>query len=463
MGKTETTTRVSWRLGGSRGAARQSVTFHGSPRGRAKLAQSAKELVEARSHNITRDECRKIILGVDDEPTVPLLKDWIHEWLDGRAERREIQPDVIRSYRTVLTSRAAPYLGHLRLTDIDHEVLKNWIGWMASSRITIGSKNRRAGNRLLSATTVHRTHAILHACLNGAVPKWLTHNPAALPPGSGRHGLPKKEHFEGMFLTTEEVHLILDHCDPHIRGLVLVAVHSGLRLGELIALEAQHVVFTQKGEATIVVRQARKNDGTVGEPKSRASRRDVPVDGEASAVLAERIERVGGRRRPRALVFPSPEGGMWDEHNLRDRYWYAAVAAARRCPVHPPAVPLKPERGPARRLRHDEVSTCGCAGRLRRRPRFHDLRHSHASFLIQDGMHLVKIQKRLGHASYQTTASVYSHLVDHGNSAELAGLAARLADPRAIAGRRAAAGETRRRRGGVLRRRVRRAGPGWLC
>lgn len=456
--------RLTWRLGGSRNAARQSVTFRGGTEtARSKLAKNAKALVESHGHNLTRDECRRIIFGTDDADTaVPLLRDWVEMWLDGRLERREIQADVVRSYRTILRSRAVPYLGHLRLTEIDHEMLRNWVGWLSSSRITVGSRNKRLGDRLLSPTTIRRTHAILHACLSGAVPKWLTHNPAAKPAGASKHaaGLPKRSTFEGMFLSNDEINLILEHCDPHIRDLVFIAIRSGLRLGELVALQVQHVVFSQDGGATILVRRAVKNDGTIGEPKSVASRRNVTLGPDATVTISALVRG----KKPKALVFTSPLGGMWDEHNLRDRYWYRTVAAAMRCPEHPPPTPAKPVRGPTRALRNDEVSTCDCPTRLHRRPRIHDLRHTHASMLIADGWHMAKIQKRLGHASYQTTTSVYSHLLDLGNGSELASLDERLR-PRVLAvaptGRRPASQSVVRRvrRAGVRRLLSRRSGP----
>lgn len=386
-----------------------------------KWAETAKTLVESRGHNMTRVELYDAVLGKEDtDPRVPTFKQWVTQWVDDRARMRDIQQDVLKVYQQILTSRAVPYLGHLRLTDIDQDVLRDWVAHMSASRITIGSKNRRTGNRLLSGTTIRRAHAILHSCLGAAVPKWLPANPAARQAGSSKHsvGLPRKSNFEGMFLTDGEVSLILDHCDEHIRDMVDVAVHTGLRLGELIALQARKVVFDRAGLATILVHVALKNDGTVGEPKSEMSRRAVPVGPRLSKVLAGRVQG----RKVSAVVFPSPGGQMWDEHNFRERYWYRAVAAAMRCVEHPPSAPAKPKRGPTRRLRHDEVSDCLCRARLQRRPRFHDLRHTHASDLIRRGWHAKKIQRRLGHATYQTTMNIYGHLMDHGDSDELAEL-----------------------------------------
>lgn len=420
--------RVNWRLGGSRTGARQSCTFSGdTPRAAKKLAEAAKKLVESRDHALTRAEVYDLVLGPADDVDAGILtfKEWVDTWIADRARMRDVQPDVITSYRRILTSRAVPYLGHLRLNAITDDKLRDWIAWMSGSYITIGSKNRRTGDRLLSSTTIRRTHAILHACLGAAVAKKLIlANPAARPAGAAKHttGLPRKESYDAAFLTVDELHLLLDHCDPQIRDLVEVAAHSGLRLGELIALQVRDVVFDREGDATIMVRRSRKNDGSIGAPKSEKSRRDVPLAPPQSAVLRARVTG----RKPGALVFPSPLGGMWDENNLRGRYWYPSVAAAMRCPEHPPPAPPKPARGPTRALRVDEVSTCSCRTRLHRRPRLHDLRHSHASYCIGDGMHAKKIQARLGHATYQITMDVYGHLMDRGSKEELARISDRL-------------------------------------
>jgi integrase len=133
-------------------------------------------------------------------------------------------------------------------------------------------------------------------------------------------------------------------------------------------------------------------------------------------------------------VFPSPRGKVWDENNLRERHWLPAIAAAQRCVEHPPPEPPKPARGPRRKLRNDEVSTCRCETRLTCRPRLHDLRHTHASMLIHSGWTPKKIQGRMGHASYLVTMNIYGHLWDLGDEQELDALERMLAPetPRCI-------------------------------
>ncbi|WP_203823150.1 tyrosine-type recombinase/integrase, partial [Paractinoplanes ferrugineus] len=121
---------------------------------------------------------------------------------------------------------------------------------------------------------------------------------------------------------------------------------------------------------------------------------------------------------------PNPYGVLWTEDNFRKEFWWRAVAAAQRCPEHPP--PVRPYGGRGRRPQwgvHD-VSACDCPGRLHRRPRPHDLRHTHASVLINARWDPKKVQVRLGHANFSTTMNLYAHVLDLGGVAELEAVAA---------------------------------------
>lgn len=122
-------------------------------------------------------------------------------------------------------------------------------------------------------------------------------------------------------------------------------------------------------------------------------------------------ERTRGNRQ-HELVFASPRGELWRPPNLARRHWLPAIAAAMRCEEHPPPLPPKPKSGPRRKWRMDEVSTCDCPTRLHRRPRFHDLRHTHVSLCVEDGWDMLRVSRRIGHNSIQTTADIYGHLWD---------------------------------------------------
>lgn len=427
--------RVTWRLGGSRDGARQSVSFTApKPEAALELARRAKKLAEAHEHRITRAEVAKAILGDDNAPPdgAITLAQWVKMWAKSREPANpdmpgfdEIQPDTLAGYVQVLNLRVLPYLGHKYLHEIDEDALKEWVKTLKATRVRRTKAN--PGGHPISAATVRRAHAVLHLVLGAAVPQFIPRNPAARPAGvrKTRIGLPKVAPFEGMYLTPSEVNRIHACCSPQIKDLWFVLVNTGLRLGEALVLRVQDVTV-EGDEPEIRVVRALKHGGHIGPPKSAKSRRVVTVSTEVAKVLAERCKG----RRPRDLIFPCPgkrRKGVeptWCENNLYRQYWMPAVAEAMRCEEHPPPPPPKPSRGPTRKLRPDEVSTCGCPGVLRRRPRLHDARHTHASELIRAGWTLHEVQERLGHASPLTTLTIYAHAWRGKHRARLDDLAA---------------------------------------
>jgi integrase len=80
------------------------------------------------------------------------------------------------------------------------------------------------------------------------------------------------------------------------------------------------------------------------------------------------------------LVFPSPRGEVLDPDNLIKRYFLPAIE---------------------------------CAGL--RRFRFHDLRHTYGSLLIQEGASITYVKEQMGHSSIQVTVDVYGHLIPGAN------------------------------------------------
>src|ERR1051325_6046717 len=195
--------RISWLLGGKRGGAKQSVTFSGPPAARLKLALAAKKLVEARGHAITRAECYEAILGTP-EPiarSMPTFREWSAQYIDLLHEQGHVDPYTIGKYAASLRVRTIPYLGHLRLDEIDQEAVKGWVRWMSGGRITHGNKNLRQGRGTLSSNTIRNYFIIGSSCLAAAVPQWIPANPAAVQPGRRNNqalGLPQRKPFEGM-------------------------------------------------------------------------------------------------------------------------------------------------------------------------------------------------------------------------------------------------------------------------
>jgi integrase len=172
------------------------------------------------------------------------------------------------------------------------------------------------------------------------------------------------------FLTVDEVTRLLKVLDGPVHTLVLSAVLTGMRIGELLALRWKNVDFERK---VIRVREA-VYEGHVSTPKTRSGLRDVPIGPALEHAL--RLLNASSRIADDSLVFPTRNGTYQRPGNLHKRHLLPACAKA------------------------------GLPGFS-----WHDFRHTHATLLSDMGEPLKTAQAQLGHASLSTTAEIYAHAV----------------------------------------------------
>lgn len=205
------------------------------------------------------------------------------------------------------------------------------------------------------------------------------------------------------------------------RTLVELGMSVGLRPGESYGLHVDRVDWAR---GQIHVREVMTRYGIRPYPKSRRSHRVVPVPPRVLEAMKElaagrprwgectcpRVAldgtRVPGRGPCPRLLFPAPKGGPIDDSHFRTRVWNPAVEAARLCGRRPPE---RHRRGELR-----VVGVCGpdgCDDPAHRIPRYTPrvMRHTAASWLVQDGVPLYHVQALLGHEDPATTQR-YAHL-----------------------------------------------------
>jgi integrase len=163
----------------------------------------------------------------------------------------------------------------------------------------------------------------------------------------------------------------------------VVALCTGLRLGELLALRDRRLDLDRKVMEVAEALEETKAKGIVFKtPKSKAGRRkltlpDIAVDAlreHRKQLLELRMKLALGKLGPDDLLFPNLDGG----------------------PQRPSSV--SSDWGElAERIGMPEIT-------------FHSLRHSHVSQLIASGVDIVTISKRLGHAKPSVTLAIYSHM-----------------------------------------------------
>lgn len=252
-------------------------------------------------------------------------------------------------------------LGRLPIDQITEDDLIRWIQSMTKKGC--------------SPKTVANVHGFIHATMNSAVRRRLRPD----NPCNGRL-LPKDDHTEdkAMFLTMGQINAIIEEANDWHKPIWRLLIGAGLRLGEATALTRADF---QLDAATPSVRitkayQETQEGWAVGAPKTKKARRTVALAPSTVAAIRERVEATPAGRPVFTL---SPGTEVFPQHRQWLDAWYAAIKAA--------------DLG------------------LTRRPRIHDIRHSHASMMIAGGMNLYELADRLGHESIVTTTKTYGHLV----------------------------------------------------
>jgi integrase len=190
----------------------------------------------------------------------------------------------------------------------------------------------------------------------------------------------------------EEVEIIpSDLIGPVLRKLhrraifpkVVVALFTGMRRGEILGLRWRNVDLAAKVlQVSEAVEETMAHGVRSKKPKSKAGTREITLPDIVVATLTEhrrqQIEdrlRLGlGKLPDDALVFPAVGGGLARPSNLSSDWLFQVQA------LDLPRV------------------------------NFHALRHTHASALIDAGIDIVRISKRLGHADPSVTLKTYAHL-----------------------------------------------------
>lgn len=255
-----------------------------------------------------------------------------------------------------------------RATDrgrMDRHVLPRWggAGLESISPTAVQGWVRQLVQGGLSPATARSCHQLLASVLESARRDGLVpDNPArgvrlpTVPPG------------REVYLTREQVEAVTARMDPDHAAVVLTLVWTGMRWGEVAGLHVTRVdLLRRRIDVVETLTEVGGTRAVKPYPKGKR-RRTVPVPHVLVDVLAAYLAR-----NPRArtdLLFAGLSRHTWARAHLRP----AMVEAG---------VPLV---------------------------RVHDLRHTYASWLVQDGVSLVEVARLLGHQSVNTTAR-YSHLV----------------------------------------------------
>jgi integrase len=325
------------------------------------------------------------------EPTKMTVAQYLHHWLEADIDRRVATRTAAR-HRGIVEKNIIPKLGHVpvrKLTAIHIEAFETelqregWVKPRAKPKIKEGEEAPAQEKRGLSAQTVQHIHRTLSQALGHAVRLGvLFKNPARQVrpprPPSREIKILEKGEITTLINTAKEAGLYVP---------VLVAVTTGMRRGELLALRWSDVDLKA---ASLTVNQSLeriKGKFEFKSPKTKTSRRTISLPAIAVDALREHYRtqleerfKLGFGRDPRAVVFSRSDGQPMDPDTL-SKSFRRLVATAKVTPIT-----------------------------------FHGLRHTHISHLLMDGVHVKLVSERAGHASVNITLGVYAAYIPNMQS-----------------------------------------------
>ena len=268
--------------------------------------------------------------------------------------RARLKASTCETKASIIQAHILPYFGTRKLSEITPVHVRQW-------QTDLLSKD-------FSATYIKTIHNQISAIFNHAVKYYnLKSNPAAKAGSVG-----KKRADEMHFWTLDEYRTFSAAIanEPLSFACFELLYWTGIRMGELraltladIDLEAGYIHIRKTLSGT-------QSDPIITEPKTPKSRRIVAIPNHLCACLRHYISMQYGLR-PSDILLPITKSGL---HHIMDR---------------------------------------GCKISGAKRIRVHDLRHSHASLLIELGFSPLLIAERLGHENIQTTLETYAHLYPH--------------------------------------------------
>ena len=280
------------------------------------------------------------------------IEDFLNRYLKDVA-RHSIRPTTFTAYSNLVRLHINPVLGNIFL----HQLRPDHVQSLYTPKINEG----------LSRRTVQYIHAVLHKALKQAF-KWELVNRNV----SDLVDVPKPRKKTFLVWTAEQVKQFLAAVEGHQwYTIYILATFTGMRQGEILGLQISDVDLDN---GIIQVRHQLTNirgEGlTITRPKTEKSRRPITIPKTALKALKGHLKFVEGD-----LIFTTRSGKPISPRNIV-RHFKSVI-----------------EREGLPEIR------------------FHDLRHTHASLLLEAGVHPKVVQERLGHSSISLTLDTYSHVI----------------------------------------------------
>ena len=275
----------------------------------------------------------------------------IQDWLDVIGYSNQSNREITKiQHKQMYKNLILPYFGQKKLDIVKPTDIADYLFHL--QKLEYSPETQRKALNLLSRifnTAIDEDMIYKNPCKTSLV----------------RSSISSPEYKEQRFLTKDELYWLSDSIHPQFKSLIIFAGLTGLRKGEIFALEASDI----SGNKVSVTKTLSliRGESVISSPKTQKSKRLVKIPDELLTYFSK--IKIGP-------IFTTPKGNRIQANNFRNRYFMPAVRASIGEPF-----------------------------------RFHDLRHTAVALAIQNKKHPYEISKMLGHSSIKTTFDVYGHIL----------------------------------------------------
>lgn len=282
------------------------------------------------------------------------LEEYFNYWYEQCCIAK-LSPTTYESYKRNIDKYIIKYLGNIKLANLLPLQLQSFYNTLSET---------------LSNTTIIYIHRIIHRALNQAM-KWdlIVRNV------SDNVELPKKIKYQATILNSTQVAKLINVTkNTYIYIPVMIAISTGMRRGEILGLTWNNIDLKNFTLDVVQAVYPTKNGLTVLLPKTKTSIRKITIPPTLVKILTEYKKKSNSD-----YVCSLEDGTLISPSSLNHKFKQI----------------LKDNNLPS--------------------IRFHDLRHSHASLLLSQGVQAKVISERLGHSNINITMDLYSHIYEATN------------------------------------------------
>ncbi|MFZ5597848.1 MAG: tyrosine-type recombinase/integrase [Bacillota bacterium] len=308
------------------------------------------------------------------EPTNQTVAEYLTHWLETYGKHNLAESTYV-SYRNIIVNHLIPHLGNIPLQKLLPAHLQNYYySTLKEGRVD----SKKILGKALSPTTVLYHHRVIREALHHAFQLGIINRNVAdmVKP-------PRKEKKEIQVLLEEDIPKLLGVVKgTYLYMPVYLALMTGMRMGEILALEWQDIDLNN-GVITISksLRPCKGAEPKFQQPKTPGSRRTVEITPSVIKTLKE--HKITQAKKKLATG--------------KSSFRYNLVCCRK------DGAPIRPNTLPSQ-FRY-------WANKVGIKIRFHDLRHTHATLLLKEGVSPKVVAERLGHSTTRLTLDTYSHVV----------------------------------------------------